>query len=174
MRSLYSIGEDLLAINQVLEDIEGDLSRLGEREPVVTAWLDSLGAEQAAKMDGYVAWIRQLRMEEAAAKEEAERWKLKAKTRGNRADYLMERLRQFMIGTAQGQIVTEKGHVLTHQANGGAIPVQVDEREIEYYPREFKVWREEVNKDAIRTALTAGRELSFARFLPRGSHVRIK
>lgn len=174
MRSLYSITADLVSINDLLEDIEGDLSRLGEMEPAVTAWLDNLGAEASAKLDGYVAWLRQLRMEAAAAREESERWRMKAKARDGRADYLMDRLRRFMQATAQPKIVTDTGNVLTVCVNGGAMPMEVDPLALEDYPREFKVWKEEVNKDAIRAALTEGREFPFARFAPRGAHVRIK
>ena len=69
-KSEAEITADLAQLNDLLDDIEGDMSRLGEMEPAVTAWLDAIAGEEAAKLDGYVHWIRHLQMEAAAARAE--------------------------------------------------------------------------------------------------------
>ena len=50
MRPLYEITVDLMRLNDLLDEIEGDLSRLGERESAVTAWMDALAGEESHKL----------------------------------------------------------------------------------------------------------------------------
>src|SRR4051812_6848791 len=105
-RALYELTADLHQLNDLLEEIEGDLSRCGEMEPTVTAWLDALADEQAAKLDGYVGLIRQLQMEAAAAKAEEEQWAAKRKAREGRARFLELRLKAHLEATGQPKVTT--------------------------------------------------------------------
>lgn len=69
-RSLWEIDDDLWKVNELLDEVEGDLSRFGEAEGAVTAWLDALGEEQAKKLDSYRGLIRHLT--------EPKRWRVHA------------------------------------------------------------------------------------------------
>lgn len=179
MRTLYEIGVDLAVLNEKLSEVEGDLSRLKEMEGYVSAWLDQLGGEQAAKLDRYVGLIRQLEMEASAAKAEAEQWAAKAKGREARVHFLKERLKDHLAKTGQAQAQTESGRVIAMQANGGQLPVILDvlildDKDFDQIPEQFVVTRRSFDMAAVRKALEGGKHLGFAHLGERGSHLRIR
>lgn len=173
-RPLYAIGEDLLQLNDLLEACEGDLSRVGELEPAVTAWLTSLEAEQAWKLDGYVNLVRQLEMEAAAAQSEAEQWQAKAGARRKRAEYLKDRLKRHLEATGQPKVMTATGRTVAVVGNGGQRPVAIrDGADPMDYPAKFRRWSVEFDRAAVRTALECGEDVPFASLAERGTHLRV-
>jgi hypothetical protein len=174
-RPLFASTEDLVALDALMDEWEGDLSRAGEMEASLTEWMDLLGDEEGVKLDGYVAWLKQLEMEEAAAKAQAEQWKAKADSRYRRAYYLKYRLKQHLEATGRTKIETDSGHSISICSNGGKIPVVLaDPLNTATIPDHLVIVRREPNKDAIRAALEDGQELSFASLGERGTHIRVK
>ena len=175
VRPLYAISADLLHLNDLLEDIDGDMSRLGEMEPAVTGWLELLGEEQAEKLDGYIGLIKQLQMEAAAAKAEEEQWAAKRKARESRARYLETKLLRHLEATGQTKVTTASGRVVSVQRNGGVQPVEIKAGvQPADVPAEFHRHTVEIDKAAVRAALAEGRELAWAELLPRGNSLRVK
>jgi hypothetical protein len=173
-RTLYAITDDLLRLNDLLEGLEGDLSNAGVMEGAVTFWLESLEQEQAAKLDSYVGLLKTLRMEATAAKAEKEQWAMKERIRTNRADYLERRLKEHLEKTGQTKVQTASGRVVSVVKNGGVAPVEIKAGVVPTdVPADFQKVTVEIDKAAVRAALTAGQELAFAELLPRGTHLKV-
>lgn len=179
-RPLYAITADLHQLNDLLDDIEGDLSRLGEMEPAVTGWLDLLGEEQAAKLDGFIHLIRTLQMEATAAKAEEEQWAAKRKARESRAKYLETKLLRHLEATGQTKVTTASGRVVSVVKNGGVAPVEINAA---YTPDDVEVpsdcvrIKREFDKAMIRERLEAGGvglPPNFATLGERGTSLRVK
>ncbi len=174
-RPLYVIRADLMALNDQLDELEGDLSRAGDMEAAVTATLDALAEEQAEKLDSYVALVRQLRMEATAARAEREQWEAKEKARTARADYLEARLKAHLEATGQPKVSTASGRVVSVVKNGGVQPVEIKPGTTPAdVPEDFRKVTVELDRSAIRAALAAGQELEFAKLLPRGTHLQVR
>ncbi len=171
MKSLYEIGADLLALAEVLDACDGDLSKC---ETDVLAWIERAEGEQSEKLDRYIGLIRQLEMESSAAKAEADQWAAKAKTRGNTADFLKARLKAHLEATGQAKAVTATGRVVAIQRNGGISPLIVDPVDLADVPTDFVKVRQEIDREAIRKALELGVTMTFARLGERGTQLRIR
>lgn len=175
MAALYQITDDLIRLNDLLEELEGDLSRCGEMEPAVTAWLEQLEHDQAAKLDSYVGLLRTLEMEAAAARAEKEQWAAKERSRTARAEYLKARLLRHLEATGQAKVTTASGRVVSVVKNGGVAPMEIrPDVTVDALPSRFVRVVREVDKAAVRAALEAGESLGFAELLPRGTGLRIK
>ena len=172
-RTLFDIGSDLLTLDQLIEDIGGDVSD-PQVEAAVTALTSELARDEAAKLDGWVGWVRQMEMEAAAAFAEADQWRHKGQALTNRVAWAKSVLKQHLENTRRAKVQTARGHTVTVQANGGKLPVQVDPVDPETVAERFQRVRVELDTDAVRTALEAGEQLAFARLQPRGTHLRIK
>lgn len=174
-RTLYAITDDLIRLNDLLDEIEGDLSRLGEMEPAVTAWLDAVAGEEAAKFDGYIGLFKEHDARAAAAKAEEEQWAAKRKAHEGRAAYLKLRLLRHLEATGQQKVTTASGRVVSVQRNGGVQPLEIKAgTDVESLPGEYVRVVKEINKVAVRQALEAGEVLCFAELLPRGVSLRVK
>lgn len=174
-RPLFAITDDLIRLNDLLDEIEGDMSRLGEMESAITGFMDSLSGEEAAKLDAYVNLIRQLETEAAVAKAEAEQYANKARTRESRAQWLKDRLKMHMERTGQTKVETERGRTVAIQKNGGKLPLAVNEDvNLDALPLWFTKIVRSVDTDAVRTALERGEILDFARLEERATHLRIR
>lgn len=172
-RSLYAIGSDYVELERLLDDCGGDIS-----DPLVEAEFDRLAGdllnEEATRLDGMIAFMKQLGMEAAACRSEAEEW---AKRRDAK-DALRDRIRQMildhLIRTNRNRVQTQDGLTLAVQKNGGKEPVVVDRDAETVAPDRFCKMLRVVDKDAVRDALESGESLFFARLLPRGCHLRIR
>ncbi len=172
MRRLFDIGEDLLAIDGLIDDLDGDIS-----DPAVDAalgmWLNESETEEGVKLDGYAGYIRQLEHEADVAKAEAEEYRRRAQTRENRVAWLKARLIQHLQRTGRTKVATATGRTVAVQSNGGRRPVTFIELfDADSIPIEFT--KRVVDDEAIRAALEAGQELNFAHLGERGVHLRIK
>jgi hypothetical protein len=174
-RALYELTADLSRLNDLLDDVEGDLSRLGEMEPAVTAWFDAVGEEQAVKFDSFIHLIRLNQMEATAAKAEEEQYAAKRKARESRVRYLEAKLKAHLEATNQTKVQTASGRVVSIQKNGGVAPLEIKAgTDPEAIPAEYVRTVVEIDKAKVRAALEAGKELEFAELLPRGTSLRVK
>lgn len=166
MASLFQIGDDLMAILSLIEDD-------GEVSDQLSTWFDEIQNGEAEKLDGYIGVIRTLESQEAVAKAEAEQFATKARARANKIKYLKETLKSHLERTGRNRATTKAGRDIRIQANGGAPSLTVDAIPVEDLPAEYVRTVTEINKEAIKAALQAGKEVPFARFEPKGTHLRI-
>ena len=174
MRPLYEITLDLMKLNDLLDEIEGDLSRLAEMEPAVSAWMDALAGEESQKFDGYVNWILTLEMEASTARAAADQYEAKARTRENRVKWLKERLKQHLVILGKLKVQTDAERTVVVQRNGGKPPLVIAEgtkpdRVEDRFVRSIL----EIDREAVRKALESGEEVLCARLDNPGTHLRI-
>jgi Siphovirus Gp157 len=173
MPSLLEINADLVAFRQLLEETaEANAGEITpEAEQVLDEWFAALGQERDAKLDNYVALIRDYTLRAAARREEMERLAMRVKVDENQARRLKDRLKLFLELQGQKKIETARYRIAV-AANGGkqAVEVLVPAGELSAIYQRLKV---EVDTEALREALTAGKEVAGARLQPRGTHLRI-
>lgn len=173
-RSLFAIGEDFEVVHRLLDEV-GDEPDTKEVASAVYAWLKKLDQEEAAKLDNYCEYIATLKMEAAAAKEEAERFLRKAEARLSQMEYLKETMLEYLEKSNRKKVATEKGRTISVQQNGGKQPLIIDEAiDIQLIPQDYIVLKKELDKEAIRASLLAGMSLPFARLGEPGKHLRIR
>ena len=173
MRTLFSIGSDLAALDELCN--ESDAENTPEIEAAIMAWLETLKTEESAKMDNYAGYIRTLEMEEAAAKEESERWAKKSSSRGNQARYMKSVMLEYLKSTGRTKVITDAGRTIAIQNNGGVVPMLISESvKPEQVPSEYTRTRIDFDTAKIRAALESGVELEFASMGVRGQHLRIR
>lgn len=177
MQPLFEIGNDLLTLNDLMDERDGDFA-----DPEVVAaldtWLKELKDQEATKLDGYVALIKQLTMEAETMSDEAKGYARKAITRTRRVDHLKSRLKQHLEATGKQTTRTAKGYTVFVQKNGGKPPLTIND---EMYsaaelPDHLVKVKREFDLEAIRKALEAGEELpvGFAEIGEPGTHLSIK
>lgn len=171
MPKLFDIGADLMALSDLLDESNGEITP--ENEPILEAFFAELENDQAVKLEGYVGLIKTLEGEAAVAKATAEQFQMKARSRENSVKRLKDRVKMYLEVTNQPKAVTEKGFTLAVRANGGKQPLDLDDLRIEDLPPEFRKITVTVDTEKIREHLEAGGSLSFARLQPRGNHLRI-
>lgn len=176
-RRLLEIGDDLRALNDLLEETGGELST-PEVEAAFVALSQSIIREEGAKLDRCVNYLRRLDMEATAARAEAEQYMTHATVREARARRFKDFLRSYIETTGRTKVQTESGRVLAIQANGGNAPIRWLDSSIdpETLPPEFVVVRKTINADAVRRALEERNPdaLKIAMLDDRGRHLRIR
>ena len=170
-RTLFEIGADILALDQLLDETGGEV------DPQVEAALDALMTElvmdEEAKLDGWVHWKKQLEMEQSAAVAEMDQWSKTAKSLENRILWLKSVLKRHLEGTNRKSVKTAKGVTIRVQANSAAPVVYSDSIDMNAVPDEFKRVRVELDREAVAKALKDGRKLDFASLGERGTHLRV-
>ncbi len=173
MATLFSIGDDLRALMDLLDESGGEITPA--THTTLEAWFAEVGRDQSNKLDGYACLIRQLEMEATAATAEKEQWAKKAQARENSAKRLKERLKLYMELSRQDKLQTSTGRIIALQNNGGLLPLElaptIDPNKLAPAFQRVKV---DVDTDAVRAVLEAGQELPFAKLGARGRHVRIR
>lgn len=172
MRPLYAITADVMYIADLFDEADGNAAEI---DLAIDRWLADLEAEQGHKFDSYLNLIRQRRMEAAAARAEKEQWAAKEKACESLAKHLEARLLRHLEATGQTKVTTASGRVVSVQKNGGVQPVEIKPGVLPAdVPAEFHRHTIEIDKAAVRAALTEGRELAWAELLPRGNSLRVK
>lgn len=171
-KTLLDISDDVLALEAILTDVEGDITDV---EETVDAWLLENEANIHAKLDGYGALIMELLAREEFRKKEAARLLEIAKVDGNAAKRLKDRLRFFFEIHKHKKIETER-YKFTLCKNGGPEVLQCDHEDATDLPAKYQkeVITYKQNSDRIRHDLANDVALDFARIIPRGSHIRVK
>lgn len=174
MATLFQIGDDLLALNALCEELPGgELSP--EAEAAFDAWAKSIADDEANKLESYCGLVKTLEGEIAVAKAEAEQFAMKARTRENRVKWLKQRMLDYLTGTGRTKAVTTAGRTVAVQANGGNAPLWIDPTIApEAAPVIYQKIRVEFATDSIRADLEDGIGPNWARLDPRGNHLRIK
>lgn len=167
--TLYTIGEEF----RVLEEITDTQEDATEADlDVVAKWLDELNGKLETKLERCVAYIREQEALAAAREEEAKRLRESAAAPMNRVKRLKEAIRFVLEAQQIKKIETGLG-TISVCGNGGKQPIEVLVP-VDHLPLECKRVTVEPDLDAIRDVLAKGESVTFARALPRGSHLRIK
>lgn len=180
-RTLFEIGAELQALDALLEDLGGDVSD-PEVGAAVDLWYASLMADEGRKLEDWVGYVRQLEMEVAVAREEAERFLAKARSRESRIEWLKGAMKKHLELTGRTKATTVAGRTLAVQKNGGKAPMVwvtpegmlVASLAAADIPDEFCVTRRTIDMEKVRAALEAGQQLPFAKLEERGTHLRIR
>ena len=155
MRALYDINQDILSC----VDLE-----TGEILDVEK--LDALQLEREAKLEGVALWVKDLKAEAAAVKEEADKLNARKKALDNK----IEGLKTWLLMALDG----EKLNTLrckVYQTHSQRVAIVGDEKELIAWlerntedPREFIRYKEpELRKDEIKKALKDGKEIEYAK-----------
>ena len=120
-RTLFDISEDLLALSDLLDEQDGDITN---HEEAFDRWFEELGAERDAKLDGYAYLIRQLEADAQMLKEEADRLKARKTANDNKVKKLKERLEHFLKLQGIEKLQTDR-FTFALQKPGGRPKVEV-------------------------------------------------
>ena len=172
-RTLLDITRDMEALDALLAEVEGDVTAPKVLE-AVSAWFDELDADLRGKVDNYAALITTLDARAEVRAKEAERLARRAKIDAASAQFLKDRLRTELEARGVQKVETDRYRVSV-VSNGGKLPLVLgDEREIpEAFWREVPA-RKEIDRDAIRQALDAGRTVAGAHYGDRGRRLSIR
>jgi hypothetical protein len=174
-RTLFEIGDDLYALNDLLSEVGGEVSD-EQAESAVDEWFAEVGTELDTKIDGYCALYKHFEAMQKARVDEANRLLALATTDGNNAKRLKTRLHQFFMAHNISKMETLRFKV-ARQNNGGALPIILDPA-VEEHPEEIPEGYRRVvfspDMNAIANALKAGETFDWAVFGERGEHLRIR
>lgn len=171
-RTTFQIADDMLALWDIIADLEGDISDPVHAEFVENT-LAELTAEANAKLNGIGFLVRECELREKGLKEAAADFRAKAEVESNSIKRLKEIVRLFLDTQRDGKFTASQFKFWV-QANGGKTPVVMAEIDPYGLPERFQTVTVTANTDAIREALEAGEELPWASLGQKGSHVRIK
>lgn len=147
--TLYEINAAMLSL------IDSETGELLDYEA-----FDNLALEREQKLENICLWIKDLRAEAQALKEEKENLAKRQKTAENKAERLSSYLQMMLNGE---RFKTSKANVSYRKSQS----VVVDEQNfVDWavsYGDEFLRYKEpEINKTAIKEAIAEGREIPFA------------
>ena len=174
-KTLFDISNDALALDEILTEIEGDITDEGVAE-IIDKWILENQEDWQNKADSYCALIRENEARANALDDEVKRVQALRDRHRNRAKALKERLLYFMQKHDMKQLKTNRFE-LSRAANGGKQSISIATG---FVPEELAIispYRDDIprfNMDAIREALENGAELDFAKLEPRGEHLRIR
>lgn len=94
MRSLYEIGEDLSALEELLTDTEGEIPE-GEIGAAIEEWFDQLGEERDEKIRRCCGLIEMMQLNATVCDEESRRLARLKRANENGAKRLKDRLKEF-------------------------------------------------------------------------------
>jgi hypothetical protein len=173
MPSLFKIGQDMQALDDLLEAIGGDVTDEA-LDAVIQEWLEENAQNLAGKVDNIVRFHKDLTARAKAKRELAREYDALARFDEKKAERLKTRLLDFM--QERGWDLMEGNvHKVTVTLNGGKRPVIVpDELDLAKVPREFIIETPSLDKEKVYEALKAGKVVPFAKLGPQGSHLRIK
>jgi hypothetical protein len=160
MRSLYEIGDDLSALEEMLTDLDGEIPE-GEIGAALEEWFDQLGAERDEKIRRYCALIEMMGFAAEACEEEVRRLGKLKRANENGAKRLKDRLKAFFEqhGIQKLDLQIFKPRIQTNSGAPLIVPAQW-QNEPASAPEAFHKVTVELNTLAIREALTlTGKEL---------------
>ena len=146
MRALYEIDQDIL-----------DCVDVETGEILDTEKLDALQMERETKLEGVALWVKDLKAEAAAVKEEADKLTARKKALDNKIEGLKNWLLYALDG---GKLKTARCNV--YQTHSQRLAVVDEEKLVQYLkldddPDRFLRFREpELKKDEIKKALKDG------------------
>lgn len=166
--NLYQITSELQAVIDGI--LEGGIDS-PEAQQALDEHLAGLDEALDQKAEDYAAVIMSLQARSDARAAEAKRIRELANADATVAQRLKERLKQAMETTGRARIDTTRFR-LTVASNGGKQPMLIEDESA--IPPEFIVQVPEVDRDAVRAVLEAGRPVPGCTLVPRGTSLRIK
>ena len=151
-RTLFDIQNDILALGDLLEEQDGDITNCEEQ---FDQWFSELGDERDSKLDGYAYLIRQLESDADIIKAEMDRLKARRTAAENKVKKLKERLEHYLKINEIDKIQTQR-FTFGLQKPGGKPKVQVSdyfENHPEELPEHLRRVKFEADLEAIREAL---------------------
>lgn len=158
-RTLFDITEDLLALEDILDEVGGDVSD-EEAEAAVDRWLTDLGEERDKKLESYAWLIKRLEGDADTIKGEMDRLRLRRQTAENKAKRLKERLELFLKMQGIDKIQTER-FTFALQKPGGKPRVELGfffQEHPEELPEGLRRVKFEPDLEAIRQRIEEGDE----------------
>jgi hypothetical protein len=170
-QTLFDIGADMIALNNLLDELGGDVSGEGEAEEI-DKWFAENAEALSEKGDGYGMLIKENAARAAVLKDEAKSLTEQAAAHEGRAGRLKDRLKYFMQEQGMKKLETKRCS-FSVCANGGKTPldIKVDGEDL---PEEFRMVVYQPLTETIREALERGDVLPFAELKERGFHLRVK
>ena len=153
MRALYEIDQE------ILDCVDAETGEILDVEK-----LDALQMEREEKLEGVALWIKDMKAEAAAVKEEADKLNARKKALDNRIESVKEWLLRALDG---GKLKTARCNVYLTHSQRLAVPDEA--KLIEFLktlraPEEFLRFKEpELRKDEIKKALKDGIEIEYAK-----------
>jgi hypothetical protein len=171
MATLLEIADDVRALSDLLDGLDGGEIQAGDQATALDKWFDEIGGAEKQKLDNYAALIRECELRAAVRREEKERLAKLVSAEDNKARRLKDRLKLYLEITGKKKIETDR-YRISLCGIGGRAPLDkpADARAL---PPRFVITRYEADTDAIRAALEAGEEVDGCRLKDRGSYVKI-
>ena len=168
-RTLFSIGDDLEHLNNLLDECGDDAEQIN----LINDWFLTLGEERDRKLDNYVSLISEMQGRAAIRKSESQRLLELSAFDELRAKQLKDRLKVFFEQHDIRKIDTQRYRLSL--CNNSSRPLVVDPNiATTDLPEKYQKVSIEANTTTIREDLKAGVELPFARLGDAGKHIRIK
>ena len=153
MRALYEIDQE------ILDCVDQDTGEILDTEK-----LDALQMEREAKLEGVALWIKDMKAEAAAVKEEADKLTARKKALENK----MEGLKAWLLMALNGEKLTTP-RCKVYQTHNQRVAIVGDEKDLIAWlerntedPQEFIRYKEpELRKDEIKKALKDGKEIEY-------------
>jgi hypothetical protein len=170
--TLLDITDDMQALDALLMEAGGDTTGI---EDTVANWFKELGEARAAKLDNYAALIRDMELRAIAHQAEIDRHAAHVRTLTNSAKFLKERLKSHLEATNTPKIKCNR-FTLSIAGNGGKLPLILHDPNVRAaeLPPAYQRFSVDIDKEAIRADLEAGKVLPFAALGERGTRLSIR
>lgn len=177
MATLHEIVGDLRALDEILREVDGDITdpRAGQ---TVDQWLAQLHQDLETKVEGYCEFISaiQNRLAPRSARyqlvqEEAQRLKDLVASDERLILWLKSKLQSGLetLGIRRLETATHRVSIINQ---GGVPPVIIlDETQV---PDTYKTYLPQINKEALRKDLERGMTVPGAELGPRGTRLKIR
>lgn len=175
MSTLFQIGEDLSALEQLLTENDGEITSDAAGE-ALEAWFDELGEARDQKIDNYCRLIATIDARANARRAEIIRLGALVDTDYNAITRLKTALHSFMLEQGITKLETPL-HKLTIAKNGGKPPLVIPEswrEDAANAPEQYHQTFVKLDTAAIRADLMAGEQVDGCHIAEPGNHLRIK
>lgn len=133
-KSLFQIGSEMEALDQLLDEVGGDVT--GEEE-TIAQWMEENADDLAKKIDGYAYYCEELEVRAEAIKEKQKDLQEARRALENRVERLKNHLQHFFeVNCMDG--VEGKTRRAQLQRAGGRYPVDIRVDDPEQLPEQFR------------------------------------
>lgn len=171
---LYDITENLIALDALLQEQGGDVTE-GTQGEALEKWITEYEWLERNKIDAYGSHIANINSDIDAINEEVERLRARASAYKNQIERMKWMVKTAMdmrgIKKLEGQKFT-----ISIQKNGGAQPVEITAKSIEFIPDKFMKIERRPDLELIRKAIENNdpEVANVATLKERGESVRIR